>query len=106
LKPIAKDAERVRKPKLPKDRVFKKSRKRKRKPSRDFNGAQKAVLMVHKRGKTFCPRCGSTDIFWASGLPQIWSVWDCRHCGYRGAFIVKDGKLAAKLREEYASARK
>ena len=55
-----------------------------------------------RREKTFCPRCGFTDVFWASGLPQIRSVWDCRHCGYRGAFIVRDGKLADKLGEEYA----
>jgi len=49
----------------------------------------------------FCPRCGSTNIFWASGLPQFWSIWECRDCGYRGAFIVEDSKLASKIREEY-----
>ena len=54
-----------------------------------------------KRGVTFCPRCGSTNVFWASGLPQLWSVWECRQCGYRGAFILKDGKLAEKLRSDY-----
>lgn len=53
-----------------------------------------------KRDITFCPKCGSTDVFWASGLPQLWSLWECRNCGYRGAFILKDGKLAEKLREE------
>jgi DNA-directed RNA polymerase subunit M len=54
------------------------------------------------RGVKFCPKCGSTDIFWASGLPQLWSIWQCRNCGYRGAFIVEDSKLAKKLREDYA----
>ncbi|HVP26334.1 MAG TPA: hypothetical protein VMT26_01545 [Candidatus Bathyarchaeia archaeon] len=54
-----------------------------------------------QRSTTFCPKCGSTDVFWASGLPQLWSIWDCRHCGYRGALILKDGKLAEKLRDEY-----
>jgi len=25
--------------------------------------------------------------------------WECRNCGYRGAFIVEDSKLAEKIRE-------
>jgi len=49
----------------------------------------------------FCPKCGSTDIQWASGLPQLWSIWECKNCGYRGAFIVEDGKLAEKIREKF-----
>jgi predicted RNA-binding Zn-ribbon protein involved in translation (DUF1610 family) len=53
------------------------------------------------RGITFCPKCGSTNVFWASGLPQLWSIWECRRCGYRGAFILKDGKLAEKIRSDY-----
>jgi len=48
-----------------------------------------------------CPKCGSTNIFWASGLPQLWSVWECRECGYRGAFVIEDSKLATKIRENY-----
>jgi ribosomal protein S27AE len=28
----------------------------------------------------YCPRCGSTNIFWASGLPQLWSLWECKEC--------------------------
>jgi predicted RNA-binding Zn-ribbon protein involved in translation (DUF1610 family) len=55
-----------------------------------------------RRAITFCPKCGSTDVFWASGLPQLWSIWECRNCGYRGALILKDGKLAEKLEENYA----
>jgi predicted RNA-binding Zn-ribbon protein involved in translation (DUF1610 family) len=55
-----------------------------------------------KRGVKFCPKCGAVDVFWASGLPQLWSIWECRNCGYRGAFIIEDGKLAEKLREKYA----
>ena len=54
-----------------------------------------------KRRVKFCPKCGSTDISWASGLAQLWSVWECRNCGYYGAFIVEDGKLSQKLQEEY-----
>jgi len=60
----------------------------------------KAVKKEKKRVK-FCPKCGSTDIQWASGLPQLWSVWECRDCGYRGAFIVEDGRLAEKIREKF-----
>jgi ribosomal protein S27AE len=49
----------------------------------------------------FCPKCGSTNVFYASGLPQLWSLWDCRNCGYRGALILEDSGLAAKPREEW-----
>jgi predicted RNA-binding Zn-ribbon protein involved in translation (DUF1610 family) len=55
-----------------------------------------------KRAVKFCPKCGSTDIFFASGLPQLRSLWDCRKCGCRGALILEEGKLAAKLEKEYA----
>lgn len=54
-----------------------------------------------RRGVLFCPRCGSSKVFWASGLPQLWSVWDCRNCGYRGSFILRDGKLADRVAEDY-----
>lgn len=54
-----------------------------------------------KPGVSFCPKCGSTSLFWASGLPQLWSVWDCRNCGYRGAFVLRDGKLAERIAEDY-----
>jgi predicted RNA-binding Zn-ribbon protein involved in translation (DUF1610 family) len=55
-----------------------------------------------KRGVRFCPRCGSKEIFWARGLPQLWSIWECKNCGYHGAFIVEDGKMSKILQEEYA----
>jgi len=49
----------------------------------------------------YCPKCGSTNIFWASGLPQLWSLWECKQCSYKGALVLEDGKLAAKLRKEW-----
>jgi DNA-directed RNA polymerase subunit M len=48
----------------------------------------------------YCPTCGSTNIFWASGLPQLWSLWECKECGYKGPLVLEDGKLGAKLRKE------
>lgn len=45
-------------------------------------------------------------MFFASGLPQLWSLWDCRDCGYRGALILEDGKLAEKLRKEWNKKKK
>jgi predicted RNA-binding Zn-ribbon protein involved in translation (DUF1610 family) len=58
--------------------------------------------MKGKERKTkFCPKCGSTDIFFASGLPQMWSIWDCRNCGYRGAVVLEDSVLADKLKSEW-----
>lgn len=58
------------------------------------------VKKVSKRVK-YCPRCGSTKVFWGSGLPQLWSLWECKNCGYKGALILEDGKLGEKLREEW-----
>jgi DNA-directed RNA polymerase subunit M len=49
----------------------------------------------------FCPKCGSTDVFWAQGMPQFWSLWQCRNCGYHGALILADGTLATKLQKEW-----
>jgi len=60
----------------------------------------KAIKRVLKRTK-YCPRCGSSKVFWAQGLPQLWSLWDCQNCGYRGALIIEDGKLAAKIQKDY-----
>ena len=63
---------------------------------------QKTERLNRIVGKTkYCPTCGSTDIFWASGLPQLWSLWECKNCGYKGALILEDGKLQAKLRAEW-----
>jgi len=56
--------------------------------------------MKEKRVK-FCPKCGSTNLQWASGLPQLWAIWECKDCGYRGAFIVEDSKLAEKIKEKF-----
>jgi len=57
---------------------------------------------INRRKKLkFCPKCGSAKIYWASGLPQLWSLWECKECGYRGALVIEDGELAAKIRERY-----
>jgi predicted RNA-binding Zn-ribbon protein involved in translation (DUF1610 family) len=49
----------------------------------------------------FCPRCGSTDVYWAQGMPQFWSLWECHNCSYRGPVILEDGNMAKKLQEEW-----
>jgi DNA-directed RNA polymerase subunit M len=54
----------------------------------------------------FCPNCGSTDVFWAQGMPQFWSLWQCNNCGYRGPVILEDGNMAEKLQEEWKNKRK
>lgn len=101
MKPETKDADSVKRPKLPKRRLLKKPRK-KSKPAYDGGERVESEHARQKRGVKFCPMCGSTSVFWASGLPHLWSVWECKDCGYRGAFIVRDGKLAEKIREDYA----
>jgi predicted RNA-binding Zn-ribbon protein involved in translation (DUF1610 family) len=55
-------------------------------------------VMEHTK---FCPKCGSPEVFWASGLPQLWSTWECRNCGYRGALIIENIEIAMKLREDF-----
>ena len=52
----------------------------------------------------FCPRCGSTDVEWI--LPQDWSKWECKKCGYIGPFIIEDGKIAEKIKEDYEKNKK
>ena len=47
----------------------------------------------------YCPKCGSSNIEWV--LPQDWSKWECRDCGYMGSFIIEDGKIAEKIRKDY-----
>ncbi len=62
---------------------------------------QGTVMKEDEKQVKFCPKCGSKNIQWARGLPQLWSIWECKDCGYYGAFIVEDGKLAEKIREEF-----
>ena len=47
----------------------------------------------------FCPKCGSKNIEWV--LPQTWSKWECKDCGYVGAFIIEDGKIADEIHRDY-----
>jgi hypothetical protein len=37
-------------------------------------------------------------------MPQFWSLWQCRNCGYRGPLILEDGNMAAKLKEDWHKA--
>ena len=49
----------------------------------------------------FCPRCGSGNINWI--LPQDWSKWECKDCGYIGALIIENGKIAEEIRRKYVN---
>jgi ribosomal protein L37AE/L43A len=52
----------------------------------------------------FCPKCGSSNInFLVFYRP---SIWKCLDCGYEGALILEDGKLAEKLQKQYRRTRK
>ena len=51
----------------------------------------------------FCPRCESKDIEWP--IPYDRQKWECKDCGYIGAFIIEDGKIAQELRKEYLKKR-
>jgi ribosomal protein L37AE/L43A len=46
----------------------------------------------------FCPKCGSSNL-----NVQVFyrpSIWKCLNCGYEGAFILEDSKLAEKLQHQ------
>jgi transcription initiation factor TFIIIB Brf1 subunit/transcription initiation factor TFIIB len=47
----------------------------------------------------FCPRCGSKNIDWP--LPHDRQKWECKDCGYIGAFIIDDGKIADEIHKQY-----
>ena len=51
----------------------------------------------------FCPKCGSTHI----NFPTFYrpSIWKCLDCGYEGALIVENGKLAEKIQQDYRKTR-
>jgi ribosomal protein L37AE/L43A len=58
---------------------------------------QKRVM----RSIKFCPKCGSTNInFLIFYRP---SIWRCLDCGYEGALIVEDGRLAKKIKKRFQS---
>lgn len=47
----------------------------------------------------YCPRCGSSEIEWI--LPQDWSKWECKKCGYIGPVIIEDAELAEQIKKDY-----
>ncbi len=51
------------------------------------------------RSVRFCPKCGSTNLNVSVFYRP--SIWKCLNCGYEGAFILEDSKLAEKLREQF-----
>jgi len=59
---------------------------------------------VAKKGKKFCPECGSLEVDWV--LPQTWSKWECKACGYIGPLIIEDGDMAEGIRKEYEKKKK
>ncbi len=48
--------------------------------------------------KKYCPVCGSDKIRWV--MPEMWSIYECEECGYRGALIIEDVDLAKKLKSK------
>jgi hypothetical protein len=49
----------------------------------------------------FCPKCGSTNLKWLSGLPHLWPYIECIECGHRGIYLTGDRDLIAAVREGY-----
>jgi hypothetical protein len=51
----------------------------------------------------YCPKCGSSNlnvlVFYRP------SMWKCLDCGYEGAFVIEDGRLAEKIRDKYQNSK-
>ena len=70
----------------------------------NHTGAQNAAMFTNNSWKVifymkFCPRCGSKNLEWV--LPHDRQKWECRDCGYVGAFIIEDGEIADEIKKEY-----
>ena len=47
----------------------------------------------------FCSRCGSSNIGWL--IPHDRQKWECKDCGYIGAFIIDDSEIADEIKKDY-----
>jgi hypothetical protein len=56
--------------------------------------------MKSRFSSKFRPKCGSIDVFWAQGLPQLLSLWQVRTVATTGV-ILENGNLVEKLQEEW-----
>jgi len=65
------------------------------KKSKENAKRQERILKKMK----FCPKCGSKNL----NFPVFYrpSIWKCLDCGYEGAIIVEDSRLAGKIRERH-----
>lgn len=52
----------------------------------------------------FCLRCGSKNI--GNPLPHNLQKYECKDCGYIGAFIVDDRAIAEEIQKEYPKNKK
>jgi hypothetical protein len=95
---IATDGKRVRKPKIPKKKYLRRPQGEVTNSARSSGG--KAIIwnFSWQRSMTFCPKCGSLGMYWASRLPQLWSVWDSQKLWLSRTFVLWDSKLAKKLK--------
>ena len=58
-----------------------------------------------KRAIKYCPKCGSTDVFWAQGMPQFWSLWQLQkmwlpwsiHLGRWKSRLETSGRMEKKI---------
>jgi ribosomal protein L37AE/L43A len=67
-------------------------------------GFKKSVEETKKQEKAlarikYCPKCGSDNVNCLVFYRP--SIWKCLDCGYEGAFIVEDGRLAEKIRQRH-----
>lgn len=73
----------------------------------DYDKMDRLVKEESKKpkGKLHCPRCGSYRLFYFIGF-KAGQIFVCKDCGYQGALVIEDGKIAVEIRRRWAERRK
>lgn len=56
------------------------------------------------KGWLYCPKCGSARITYFLGS-CAGQIYECRDCGYRGSFVIEDGRMAKETRRRWIEKR-
>lgn len=69
----------------------------------DYEKFDKLVKKESERptGDLFCPECGSSRLYYFLGF-KAGQVYVCKKCGYHGPFVLEDGEMADKIKEEWS----
>lgn len=57
------------------------------------------------RGRLYCPRCGSSNLFYYLGS-YVGQIYECKECGYRGSFVIEDSSIGVEIRKKWIKERR